>query len=280
MTTMTPMGVSDFLPEETARFNSVISRLNTVFSTAGYEEIQTPTVEFFDALSVGMGPEFGQMAVKFFDANGQVLVLRPDHTVATARMVATRMSDRLPLKLSYFNPIFRNPDSGCGEDLEIFQAGVEHFGTSGPQADFDLIKLCVQSVLALGITDFALDIGHRCFVDDYPESARELLLSGDYVGLGEIPKRGKQELVQAYPELCELYRLLEAEGLAHYVFFNKGLVKSLDYYTGVIFECSIPGLSQPLVSGGRYDNLVGKFGLNCPAIGFAITVSHLRQDIL
>ncbi len=272
------MGVSDFLPKETADFEAILTTLSVVFSGLGYQKIHTPTLEYFDTLALGMGDSFGHLAVKLFDASGQVMVLRPDHTVPIARMVATRMRHApLPIKLWYMNPIFRSLGVGFDTNQEIFQAGLELIGDPGVAADVAVISACCDSFLALGYRDFILDIGHVDFVNEFPDSLREALLRQDYVALGQIPARGGVELVADYPQLCALYEGLKAKGYDQYVVFNKGLVKALDYYTGMLFEVAIPGFTRTVASGGRYDGLLGKFGFDCPSVGFAISVSDLKQ---
>ena len=62
------------------------------------------------------------------------------------------------------------------------------------------------------------------------------------------------------------------------VTYNSGLVRDLNYYTGLIFECYIEGFSEPVASGGRYDTLLKNFGVDAPAVGFAINVSLLMDN--
>ena len=272
---LTPVGVNDFFPEEMADFEAVLGKLNGVFQGAGYQKVRTPSLEYYDTLAVGMGPEFSRRAVKLFDVHGEVMVLRPDHTVPIARMVATRLHNRpLPLRLSYFNSIFRT-SKGWDQDIETFQAGAELLGATGPEADAEMVALCIASLKALGYTDFVVDIGHTQFAQAFSQDAHEALLNGDYVTLGQIPVRGEREVISQYPELCLMDEILSKKGLSPYVRYNKGLVKELDYYTGLIFECCVPGFSAPVGSGGRYDGLLGKFGFPCPAVGFALHLSEL-----
>ena len=99
----------------------------------------------------------------------------------------------------------------------------------------------------------------------------------DYVSLGYIPECGGRELAEGYPDLLGIYDALKDRGYERYIRFNTGLVKQLYHYTGVIFECYVKNVRQIVASGGRYDHLIGKFGFDCPAIGFSVNVNPLMS---
>ena len=100
------------------------------------------------------------------------------------------------------------------------------------------------------------------------------MISGDYVSLGRIPERGGLEIIKNNTYLTELYQRLSSEGIKN-IHINKGLIKEFKYYTGITFECSVNGFGRPLASGGRYDQLISKFGFDCPAVGFAISINDI-----
>lgn len=278
MNRLTPVGIRDLVPEETQTYQRSMKTLTEVFESQGYQHIQTPTLEYFDALALGMGPHFKDIAVKFFDHKGHVLVLRPDNTVPIARLIATRMTEsQLPLKVYYVNSIFRNPAEGANQEIESMQGGVELIGAKGAQADAEVILLAIKTLQALGLTEFGIDIGHTDFITGVSEADKEALLKGDYVALGRIPLRGKEAAIAGHAELTQIYDYLKLHQVDQYVHFNQGLVKELHYYTGLIFECYIPANRQSVGSGGRYDGLLAKFGFDCPAVGFALNINRLAQ---
>ncbi len=278
MKRLTPLGIRDLVPEETQHRQQLVQSMSKTFETQGYQHIQTPTLEFSEALGVGMGPQFKHTAIQFFDPSGQLLVLRPDHTIPIARLVATRMQNAaLPLKLYYSDAVFRQPVNVFEQDIETFQSGVELIGAEGPQAEAELIHLMILTLQNLGVKDFGIDIGHTDFITTLPKDKKEALVKGDYLNLGYIPKRGKEEVIANTPSLTHVYTYLKSHKLDHYVHFNQGLVKELHYYTGLIFECYIPSVRQSVGSGGRYDTLMEKFGFKCPAIGFAFNLNRLSQ---
>ena len=79
----------------------------------------------------------------------------------------------------------------------------------------------------------------------------------------------------ALDNLAEIYSLLKSYGVDKYVNFDLGIMRDLDYYTGMVFEGYTPGLGFPLCGGGRYDNLVASFGVSCPATGFALGIERV-----
>ena len=267
----TPHGVNDFLPGDAKRHQALLQKVRSVFEKRGYKKIKTPTIEYLETLSVGMGDTLQNSAIKFFDAAGHVLVLRPDHTTPIARMVATRLqSEKKPLRLYYLDPVFRQ-----GEEIEIFQAGVELIGEDSARANAEVVMTAIESLLKLGYREFKIDIGHTDFVKGLSEKKKQALLSGNYLEFGKIPERGSVHLVKDHSDLVELFDSLKKNKLESYVDFNKGLVKDLDYYTGMIMECFVCGVRQPVGSGGQYNQLLKKFGFDCPAVGFALNLNVL-----
>jgi ATP phosphoribosyltransferase regulatory subunit len=71
-----------------------------------------------------------------------------------------------------------------------------------------------------------------------------------------------------------VFRLLRLYGLADAVLLDLGEVRGFDYYSGVHFEAYVSGLGAPLAGGGRYDQMIGRFGYDCPATGFAFDVGR------
>jgi len=271
----TPHGVFDLIPSEAERYSVVTESFQSTFLTHGFSPVKTPTLEYYDSIKVAFGSGLDEACIKFFDASGQVVVLRPDHTAPIARIVASRMSDdALPLRLFYLDPIFRKSDGV--NPIEQFQAGLELIGQSGPEADAEVIMILIDALRNAGLDDFGVDIGHLDFLQGLNDSDRESLLKGDYLSLGYIPKRGGAEIVSDHHELSKVYQLLSAKGYADYVTFNKGLVKEISYYSGIIFEAYYRPKRMVVASGGRYDTLLSRFEYDQPAIGFAVNSSRVQ----
>ncbi len=272
--------MQDFNPTETKVFSQTLKKITSVFETRNYSRIKTPTLEYYETLSVGLSPKLKESAIKFFDPSGQAVILRPDHTTPIARLIASRMNaEKLPLKLSYSDPIFRQNLSGSDHDIELYQAGVEMIGGPSADADAEVLITCINALKNAGITDFGIDIGHCDFIDGLPDAKRDALLNGNYLEFGCIPERGDKEVIKTNQHLLEVYALLEKEGVQSYVSFNKGLIKDISYYTGIVFEAYVAKHRKIVASGGRYDSLLSKFGFDEKAVGFAIDMNTLRETL-
>ncbi|HPT70018.1 MAG TPA: ATP phosphoribosyltransferase regulatory subunit, partial [Syntrophomonas sp.] len=115
--------------------------------------------------------------------------------------------------------------------------------------------------------------------DSWKETiARLPVLHGGLEVLNKIPYLEQHSITeQAVKDLLHVYEALEDYGVAEHIVIDMGVLRELDldYYTGVIFEGYSPELGYGLLGGGRYDNLMGQFGLPCPATGFALGMDRL-----
>src|SRR5690606_8599475 len=91
--------------------------------------------------------------------------------------------------------------------------------------------------------------------------------------LGKVEKNRRAS--QAVAELLKVYEDLQAYGVEDYIVIDMGVLRGLDYYTGIVFEGYSSELGYGLLGGGRYDNLLNQFGFACPATGFAIGMDRL-----
>eukprot|EP01047_Picozoa_sp_COSAG01_P000480 COSAG01_NODE_9_length_43729_cov_66.133463_17_plen_284_part_00 len=278
MKSLTPYGVSDFVPEETAAFQEKLQAVQHLFEQQHYENVKTPTLEYYDTLSTAMGPFLKEQAIKFVDRSGHLLILRPDHTTPIARLAATRMADaKRPLKLSYYDAVFRLKKDNYCDAVERFQIGAECIGIAGTQAELDIILLCMRSLEAMGLDDLCLVLGHVSFTQDLSDTQRQALIDKDYTVTGQLPEQGGPELFADFPDLQTLTTSLTQQLQQSRVIVNKGLVHGLYYYTGLIFEVYIKGVAAPIATGGRYDKLLGKFAADEPAVGFGIDLTLISE---
>ena len=267
MRTLTPVGVRDLTPDESQHEEERLSAMRSVYERHAYQGLVTPTIEFFDTLAPVMTQNLRDTCIKFFDSEKRTLVLRPDHTLQIARMVAARMRDAaLPIRVSYEGPVFRREQGG---ELELMQSGVECMGLPGVEAEAEIIALCIEVLKKVGFSEIMVDIGHVSFLDSLSDVQKRHLLEGNYEALGYLPQAGGLNLVQDSPSLLALYKILDQQGLSSHLRFNRGLVSSISYYTGIVFDVYLPELNRIVASGGRYDHLVRQFGYDIPAVGFA-----------
>lgn len=278
MKTLTPAGVQDLTPEETKKLQNLLKKTAKIAEKSHYLKVRTPIIEYEDTLLPGLDPDLKAKTIRFLDNKGQTLLLRPDNTAPIARLVATQLKDHpKPLRLYYQHPVFQASNVDSHRDIEIFQTGVEHIGQEGPEADAEVIMILIEMCLSMGLKDVGVDIGHTQFLKGLSKEKKDALLKGDYIRFGKIPERGGPESIQNHPDLIAVYNIIKKNKLHAHVHFNKGLVKELSYYTGIIFEAYFPGCGQSIASGGRYDDLIEKFGYKAPAVGFAINMNMIQE---
>ena len=157
----TPEGVRDIYSGEYARKKALLQKLHRVVEGYGYCDIETPTFEYFDVFSREIGTTPSKDLYKFFDREGNTLVLRPDMTPAIARAYAKYFSnEELGVRLSYMGNTFVNNSSLQGHLKEMTQLGAELIGDGSVEADAEITAMIVEMLLAAGLTEFQVSIGH------------------------------------------------------------------------------------------------------------------------
>lgn len=192
----TPEGVRDIYNLECAKKLAVQEKLHHVLHLYGYQDIQTPTFEFFDVFRKEIGTISSRELYKFFDREGNTLVLRPDITPSIARASATLFSDEpLPIRLCYIENTFINQSSYRGKLKESTQLGAELIGDASVEADAEMLALVIESLKASGLEEFQLMVGNAEFFQSILKEAnlteedeirvRELITNRNYFGLDE-----------------------------------------------------------------------------------------------
>jgi ATP phosphoribosyltransferase regulatory subunit len=306
-----PSGTRDVLPEETREVRAITDALRSVFERHGYGEIYTPALEYESVLARADMAE-AKPAYRVFDESGAVLALRSDMTVPIARVVATRYgSSEPPMRFCYFAHCYRGVRPQRGQPRELLQAGIELIGSPAPEGTAEALTVLCHSLDAVGLKDYRVGVGDASLFpalmaslrvpDDARPGLLEALVRRDFVGLEhalaasglsgeatslllEVPqRRGGPEVLAELPApaqdavtgLRRVHDLLEPSA-AERVIFDLGLVRKIGYYTGAVFDVYDPALGAPIGGGGRYDELLGRFGRSLPAVGFALGVDRLH----
>jgi ATP phosphoribosyltransferase regulatory subunit len=306
-----PSGTRDVLPEETREVRAITDTLRGVFERHGYGEVYTPALEYESVLSRADMAEAGP-AYRVFDETGAVLALRSDMTVPIARVVATRYAtSEPPLRFCYFAHCYRGVRPQRGQSRELLQAGIELIGSPAPEGTVEALTVLCHSLDAVGLQDYRIGLGDASLFPalmrslQVRERARagmlEALACRDFVGLEhqltetglsaenaslllDVPqRRGGPEVLSDAPREADeavtgmrrVHELLDP-AVADRVIFDLGLVRNIGYYTGAVFEVYDPALGGPIGGGGRYDDLLGRFGRRLPAVGFALGVDRLH----
>ncbi len=157
----TPEGVRDIYGAELGRRNTIIGRIRERMRLYGYSEIQTPTFEFFDVFSREIGTTPSRELYKFFDKEGNTLVLRPDFTPSVARCAAKYGEPGgAPMRFAYQGSTFVNASSLQGKLNESVQMGVELIGEPSAEADAEVVALLIESLLDTGLDRFQVSVGN------------------------------------------------------------------------------------------------------------------------
>ncbi len=156
----TPEGVRDIYGREYAGKLFVEQKIHDAISGYGYEDIQTPTFEYFDVFSREIGTTPSRELYKFFDKEGNTLALRPDFTPSIARCAAKYfMESRQPIRFCYLGNTFTNTSSLQGKLKEVTQIGAELVGDDSVEADGEMISLVIEALKNTGLKQFQVSVG-------------------------------------------------------------------------------------------------------------------------
>lgn len=312
-----PRGLRDLLPEEVKRRRAVERKATQLFTSYGYEEVITPTVEFLEVVEAGSGGNIREKLFLFMDRDGEIVALRPEITTSIARLASIHLQEAsLPQRLFYIANVFRHVQPQLAQYREFWQLGVELLGAPGPWADAEVITMAVKALRDFGLNNFKVSLNQigifNSLLDDSGLNAddkniiRNLVEIKDLVELSRVLEtlpindqlketisrlpvlHGGMEIIQKVPyiesnknasqavqEMLELYDALKIFGVEDSIVIDMGVLRGLDYYTGIVFEGYSPDLGYGLLGGGRYDKLLGHFGFPCPATGFALGMDRL-----
>ena len=315
----TPEGVRDCYGKENTAKRNTIAKIAGTIHLYGYQDLQTPSFEYFDVFSNEIGTTSSKDLFKFFDKEGNTLVLRPDFTPSVARCAAKYfMDEKEPLRFCYEGSAFSNTSNLQGKLKETTQMGAELMNDGSAQADGEMIAMLIECLQAAGLTEFQISIGNVEYFkgiceylqmdselemalrdaissknyfaaedllksEGFSKSDRDLILRiRDFMETAEDLEKAaatapNERTVSAIRRLIDVYRVVEAYGLARYLSFDLSLLSKYHYYTGIIFKGYTYGTGEPIASGGRYDRLLEKFGFPTPACGFAADIDALTK---
>ena len=212
----TPEGVRDIYNTECRKKLTVQEKLHQTLHLYGYQDIQTPTFEYFDVFRDEIGTISSRELYKFFDRDGNILSLRPDITPSIARAAATLFEEEdFPIRLCYVGNTFINHSSYQGRLKENTQLGAEFIGEDSIEADAEMIAMLVDGLKKVGLKEFQVNIGHVDFIRSLLEesgldaaSQKEihfLIANRNYFGAEEVLEREHvcESVKQAFSTLSE-----------------------------------------------------------------------------
>jgi len=308
-----PKGFKSLLPDEVRRRWELLNSVKDVVEKWGYEPIWPPTIEFLEIFTA-VDKSTEEFSFKLVDRfTGRLMAVRPDFTPQVARIIASSFKDQEPpFRFYYSGKIFRDRDG----DRETYQFGIELLGVKEVEADAEVISVVANILKELGLKSFQIDIGHTEFLEGVIQELGirdkgkllTLLKHKDFSGIelfseeegvtGETREKlfsllelyGKEDVLEkagelfknekskrAVEELKSVYRILKSYGFEERVIFDLSEKRGMDYHTGITYEVFHPLYGFSLGMGGRYDQLTGKFGVELPATGIALSVDALEE---
>ena len=311
-----PLGIKDYSLDTIKKLDYVKEIFFTEVETNGYEKVVTPLFENIDSIAIGSKDDDAKKIMKMVDPlSGDVLGLRSDTTPQIARYVTSNFSkEDLPIRLSYSERIIRNNLDSNKEPREIFQIGCESIGTEGVINDLELIQLGSQILKKLGFPRQVVTINSSLLVNYIlsklefsKDQIKTLFYKKDFDSISllskskVVPKREKEfikEIVMPFAlnkkiKLGSLPKVIQKE-IKDISFLKQELeninpeiecvldlldVRDFNYYSNVTFDISVSEIKDNIMSGGRYNNLLSNYGLNVPAMGFALNVLPIIQNI-
>ena len=298
-------GTRDILPAESEVREQLWQKARKILLRYGYGFITTPTFEATELFvrSVGEATDIVEKEMyTFTDRGGRSLTLRPE---GTAGVVRAYLENHMipPVKLAYYENVFRAERPQKGRLREFWQIGVEFIGAGDPLADAETIELGLTLLKEFGFKELKLELNSIGTVEDrqryrnvlieYLEKRKDELCEDCQRRLYRNPLRVLDCKIDG-PKLKDapnimdylsedskrhfekVLEYLELWGIDYEI--NNRLVRGLDYYTHTVFEFKTAGLGaqNTVLAGGRYDGLVEELGgPPTPAVGFALGVERV-----
>lgn len=300
-------GFRDFLPEKMILRNEAIRRLKYVFQKYGFEELQTPSMEYQEVLLGKYGEEAEKLMYLFNDPGKRAVGLRYDLTVPLARVAATYPNLTLPFKRYQIQTVWRADKPQKGRYREITMCDVDTLGSNSPLADAEILAIISEVLQLLEFPQFKIKVNSRQVLFTTMEAAgvpKEKWLSVIQT-IDKLDKKSKDEVEKELLEkglltenIFDIFSTLQSAKPDSYlesviqkakdlgvqtesIVFDPVLARGLDYYTGPIFETVVeePKIGS-VTGGGRYDKLLKTLGgPDWPAVGTTIGLDRVIDVI-
>jgi histidyl-tRNA synthetase len=293
--------MKDFEYKENANIEHIRNHFKKLSDLYGFSFMDPSPIELLSVLETKSGPAIRDEIYYFKDKGDREVALRFDFTVGLTRYASLQKSMRLPAKISAFGGVFRYDEPQKGRYRYFHQWDVEIYGKPGLESDAEIIELTSRLFDSLLLKDITIDINHRNLVESFInqtfDSKDTVLVSDMLRAIDKIQKKSKQEILnefkdrydtsklekilefsqikgtileveskldtsklQSWDELKQLFSSLENRGAAN-IRINFGIVRGLDYYSGMVFEVFDKNSKLgALAGGGRYDSLTKAFG--------------------
>ena len=296
-----PRGMKDFEDKENSNIEHIRNHFKRLSNLYGFLFMDPSPIELLSVLETKSGSAIRDEIYYFKDKGDREVALRFDFTVGLTRYVASQKSMRLPAKISAFGGVFRYDEPQKGRYRYFHQWDIEIYGKPGLESEAEVIEFTSRLFDSLLLKNITIDINHRNLVESFInkifDSTDKKLVVDMLRVIDKIQKKSKQEILdefkdrydieklekilefsqikgtiqeiekkldilqlQSWDELKHLVDSLENRGVSN-VRINFGIVRGLDYYSGMVFEVfDMHSTLGALAGGGRYDSLTKAFG--------------------
>jgi histidyl-tRNA synthetase len=311
--------MKDFEYQENANIEHIRNHFKKLSDLYGFSFMDPSPIELLSILETKSGPAIRDEIYYFKDKGDREVALRFDFTVGLTRYASMQKSMRLPAKISAFGGVFRYDEPQKGRYRYFHQWDIEIYGKPGLESDAEIIELTSRLFDSLLLKNITIDINHRNLVESFInqtfDSKDTALVSDMLRAIDKIQKKSKQDILnefkdrydesklekilefsqikgnileieskidttnlESWDELKQLFSSLENRGVAN-IRINFGIVRGLDYYSGMVFEVFDKNSKLgALAGGGRYDSLTKAFGRD--DIGAAGVAGGVERIIL
>jgi len=295
--------MKDFDKDEMIKIDFVRQKFLEAANIFGFNLMEPSPIELLSVLEAKSGPSVRDEIYQFKDKGDREVALRFDFTVGLTRYATSQKTLKLPAKFSSFGGVWRYDEPQKGRYRFFHQWNIETFGNLNTEHDAEIIEFTSRFFDNLKLQNISIDINHRKLVESYINQifeSNETTLHDIFRAVDKTQKKSKDEILQEYKqkgyspeklekilefsnlkgtpseieqsfdtssldgwnELCNLYDSLKNRGIDN-IRINFGIVRGLDYYSGIVFEAfDTTSDLGALVGGGRYDNLPNAFGRN------------------
>ncbi|MGA7898736.1 MAG: histidine--tRNA ligase [Nitrososphaeraceae archaeon] len=296
-----PRGMRDIDYEEAARINEMRDAFLDASKAFNFRLIVPSTLELLSTLEVKAGPSISNEIYTFKDKGNRDVALRFDLTVGLTRFATSRRDLKMPIKVAAFDGVWRYDEPQAGRYRYFHQWDVEIYDSFNIESDAEIIQFVSVFLKKLGLKNVVIELNDRRlleeYIKDYLQVSDEPVISDIFRAMDKVPKKGNEAVYNEFkgklslPVLDKLISLSSVRGnvdtaYSHVgagrlkswnnlfqlndslrsrkvrnVVVNLGIVRGLDYYSGIVFEATDPSLKiGALVGGGRYDTLTEAFG--------------------
>lgn len=293
--------MKDFEEKENSNIEHIRNHFKKLSDLYGFSFMDPSPIELLSVLETKSGPAIRDEIYYFKDKGDREVALRFDFTVGLTRYASSQKSMRLPAKISAFGGVFRYDEPQKGRYRYFHQWDIEIYGKPELESEAEIIEFTSRLFDSLLLRNITIDINHRNLVESFINQtfdSKDAQLVGDMLrAIDKIQKKSKQEILdefkdrydinklekilefsqikgtiseveskfdtsklQSWDELKQLFDSLENRGIVN-TRINFGIVRGLDYYSGIVFEVFDKNSTLgALAGGGRYDSLTKAFG--------------------